>query len=319
VRTVLRERLSEGIASQVVQPQAGMDYALASATGSSPYRLERTDLATGSVRPGQRFPVSGLSLAAGYLWVFGNVPSQSTSFRLVLYQVNPKTLAVIRFRLLAPRRTAVSDGVALTAGPGRTVWVGFERTLLRLDTGTGATVGRITLPRGTILSDVRTDPARRRLYVAAQVLSPDVGMVLEYGAVSGLLLASDETHPLPSVGGAALTAVPDGVWASFRTGMMGQTVLLRRTGLSSVPLSGGIYGWPMHATTVYGGGALWLANDNNAVGCIAPDTGVVRHQRTLAELGGTGELLAVNAVSQMIYALGEQGVIAITPPRGCWR
>ena len=42
---------------------------------------------------------------------------------------------------------------------------------------------------------------------------------------------------------------------------------------------------------------------------------VVGHQRTLAALGNSGELLAVNAVSHVIYALGSHGVIAITPPR----
>jgi hypothetical protein len=31
-----------------------------------------------------------------------------------------------------------------------------------------------------------------------------------------------------------------------------------------------------------------------------------------------GELLAVNAVSHVIYGLGVHGVIAITAPRGCW-
>src|SRR6266853_515076 len=65
VRTVLRERPADRIASQVVGARAAADYTLVSATTSlvtGPYRLRRTDLATGSVRRGPEFPVSGLSL-----------------------------------------------------------------------------------------------------------------------------------------------------------------------------------------------------------------------------------------------------------------
>ncbi len=321
VRTVLRERPADRIASQVVGARAAADYTLVSATTSlvtGPYRLRRTDLATGSVRRGPEFPVSGLSLAAGYLWVSGSVPPLGASVALVLYQVNPRTLAVVRSWRLTPRRRPGFGMVEIAAGQARTVWVGFRRTVLRIDTGTGATTGRVSLHRGLFFSDVAASPARRRLYVSAGGIRSGGGDVFEYAARSRRLIASTGRKPLPSVAGAQLTAVPGGVWASFRTGMLGQTVLLSRTGLTRVRLSGGVYTWSMTATTVYGGGALWLVNGNNVIGCIAPGTGVVRHQRTFAGLGNSGELLAVNAVLHVIYALGSHGVIAITPPRNCW-
>jgi hypothetical protein len=48
-------------------------------------------------------------------------------------------------------------------------------------------------------------------------------------------------------------------------------------------------------------------------------SGSRRHQTTLAQLQYTpGDLLAVNASAHEIYALGTPGLIAITPPRGCW-
>jgi len=173
------------------------------------------------------------------------------------------------------------------------------------------------MPRGTFVTDVSETPAHIRVYVAVASVKSGGADVFEY--VEGRrLLASTSRNPLPSAGGAELTAVPGGVWATFRTGMMGETVLLRRSDLGRVPLSGGIFGWPMNATTIYGGGALWLANGSNAIGCIAPNAGLVRHQHTLAQLGENGELLAVNAVSHVIYALGDHGVIAISPPVGCW-
>ena len=97
-------------------------------------------------------------------------------------------------------------------------------------------------------------------------------------------------------------------------------MLLRQRGLRKVRLPGSIFGWDMAqaATTVYGGGALWLATDSGVIGCIAPDTGVVRHQTKLAQLKYPDMLLAANASSHEIYAHGTPGVIAITPPRSCW-
>lgn len=83
-----------------------------------------------------------------------------------------------------------------------------------------------------------------------------------------------------------LTATPPGVWASYRTGMLGATILLRRDGLTTVlppdytgrpasRLAASIPGrWG--ATTVYGGGALWLANESGVMARADPRTGDVR-------------------------------------------
>jgi hypothetical protein len=330
VRTVLRETAAEQIVTQVVDPRARADYALvpriASPAGPvGPYRLQRTDLATGAVRKGPEFTVTSLTLAAGYLWVFGDAPAGRNHSRLLVYQVNPATLAVIRSRQLR-RNVLYGAIVTVTAGSGSTVWVGFLGRMLRIDTRTGATAGAITLPRGAFDGGATADPDGRYLYVAAQGGPVSGGDVFEFGAGSGQLLASNSHHPLqgPCDGCAALTAGPGGVWASLRTGTEGHSVLLRRRGLGSVRLSGSIFGWDMAqaATTVYGGGALWLAPDGGFPGgeiaCIAPDTGVIRHRTTLAQLKQASALLAVNASSHEVYALGAHGVIAITPPRSCW-
>ncbi len=70
--------------------------------------------------------------------------------------------------------------------------------------------------------------------------------------------------------GVALTAMPGGVWASFRTGMLGLTIHLGQHDLAMITPPGpgvaqrpanGLFQWPMSATTVYGGGALWLVNE----------------------------------------------------------
>jgi hypothetical protein len=130
-----------------------------------------------------------------------------------------------------------------------------------------------------------------------------------------------------SVAGAALTAVPGGVWASFRTGMLGLTIHLRQTDLAVIAPPGlgiaqtpatGIFHWPMYATTVYGGGALWLANQTGIVACLNPRTGKVRAREKVLQGRLIYRLLAADPVSRQVFAVGARGLVQISPPRRCW-
>lgn len=154
---------------------------------------------------------------------------------------------------------------------------------------TGAVLARVTVPARFAVRDVAVDPAGRHLYLSAFDLHPQggPGAVFEYAARSGRLLASALHGPATfALAGAALTATPAGVRASYRTGMLGSTILLRRPGLVTVlppgygrpPTArrGGVYVWPMDATTVYGSGAFWLANEAGVMACASPRTGRVR-------------------------------------------
>ena len=306
-RTVLRLTSPELLAA--VDPAANAAYEMAGAQ-DGPFRLERADLATHAVRRGPGFPVAGLLPAAGYVWVYGRQSYPGGLAKLVLYQVSPSTLARVRSWLVAPRSAA---DLTVTAGPGRSVWAGYQRTLLRLDARSGATVGTIKLPAGRDVVSASADLAGRYLYVAAW--SGSNGWVSEYAAGTGHLLA---TAALSSAGPSALTAAPGGVWASFRTGMNGRTVLLRQRGLREVTPPASIFTWPMDATTVYGGGRLWLAEELGAVGCIAPGAGQLVDQGRVPQLGFTPWLLAVNASRQLLYAQDGAAIISITPPRACW-
>ena len=305
--TALKLTSSELLAA--VDPAANAAYETAGAE-DGPFRLERVDLATGAVRRGPAFPVDGLLPAAGYVWIYGRQFYPRGLARLVLYQVSPSTLARVRSWLVAPRSAA---GLTVTAGPGRSVWAGYQGTLLRLDARSGATAATIKLPAGRGVVGASVDPAGRYLYVSAW--SGSNGWVSEYAASTGHLLA---TAALSSAGPSALTAVPGGVWASFRTGMNGRTVLLRQRGLREVTPSASIFTWPMDATTVYGGGRLWLAEELGAAGCIAPGTGQVVDQGRVPLLDFTPWLLAVNARRRLLYAQDGRAIIAITPPRACW-
>jgi hypothetical protein len=305
--TVLKLTSPEFLAA--VDPAANAAYEMAG-TEDGPFRLERVDLATHAVKRGPSFPVAGLLPAARYLWIYGRQFYPRGLAKLVLYQVSPSTLARVRNWLVAARSAA---GLTVTAGPGRSVWVGYQRTLLRLDAKSGATVATIKLPAGRNVAGASVDPAGRYLYVSAW--SGSNGWVSEYAASTGHRLA---TTVLSSAGPSALTAVPGGVWASFRTGMNGRIVLLRQRGLREVTPSASIFTWPMDATTVYGGGRLWLAEELGAVGCIAPGTGQVADRGRMPLLDFTPWLLAVNASRQLLYAQDGVAVISITPPRACW-
>lgn len=319
VRTVVR--LGDRAVSVAADPRAGAAYEMVSGTrGGGPFRLVRARLNGASLTRGPQFPVSDVTLAAGQLWVSGGITSGSST-RLVLYQVSPKTLRVVRsWRLTGEQRGGLGL-VSVAGGPGRTVWVGFERRLRRLSARTGVVVARARLRAGLSVSHVAVDPAGAHLYVSA---APEQGgaVMFEYAAGSGRLLASASGRPIEfSVSGATLTAVPGGVWASFRTGMAGLTVLLRQRGLHVVQPGGGrgLFNWFFSSSSSYGGGSLWLNVEGGGIGCVAPATGQVRLRAKLRPLADGSQLLAVSPARREVLAFSRGDIDAVTAPARCWR
>jgi hypothetical protein len=329
-RLLSRQSPAELIADQVIIPSAGAAYALISLTGTpirGPYVLECTQLRTGSVHEGPGFPVGSLTIASGYLWVYG---ASEPRARPVVYQVNPASLARVRAIALP----AVPDGFIETAfatGPGGSVWIGSYRTLLRVGVSAGIASTRVTLPPGLTVSDISVDPARTILYVsAAHIVDGGFGglVMLEYDARSGRLLAAASSGLLSySVAGAALTAVPGGVWVSFRTGMLGLTIHLRQADLKMIAPPGpgialtspnGVFHWPMYEATAYGGGALWVANQVGIVACLDPRTGQVRASERVSQARLPYQLQAIDPARHAIYALSANGLLQIIPPPRCW-
>jgi hypothetical protein len=310
-------RLSSRAVSAAASPQAAYEMVAAS-RGGGPFRLMRVALSAGHhVTRGPQFPVSDIRRAAGWLWVSGGV-AKGSSFRLVLSQVSPSTLRVVRSWRLTPELSAGLESVPVAAGPAGSVWAGFDRTLWRLNPGTGAIKARITLPSGLSVSDVAVDPAGKHLYVSA---APRRGgaVVREYQARSGRLLVSASGKPLTfSIAGASLTAVPAGAWASFRTGMLGQTILLRQRNLHAVTVTDhlGLFSWAMDNTTAYGDGALWLGVEGGRIGCADPATGHVRSRSKLKALADGGQFLVVEPGGKLLAFAGES-IIRITAPPAC--
>src|SRR5262249_4494837 len=174
-----------------------------------PSGLPGASLARGAVTAGRAFPVSEVSVAAGYVWVSGDLGS--AAYQPVLYQVSPATLTVLHSWRPAARTKVYAD-VAVTTGPGGTAWATARHLLWRRGTprGGGGRAGAGG-PPGRAAPAGATDPSRRYLYVSG--MNADGGTTaLEYTAGSGTLLASAARTPLRySVHGVALTAVPGGV------------------------------------------------------------------------------------------------------------
>src|SRR5690349_19855042 len=273
-RTVLRESIVEAIADQVVDVAAGAVFLLASQKNTpvrGPWVLCRISLATGTVRLGPTFPTGGLTMASGYLWVYSTSGARAQP---VVSEVDPATMQRVRaIRLPSVPANFGGVPVAVTAGPAGSVWIGSDRTLLRVSVSTGKPLTTVTLPHGLAGDNAAVNPAGTTLYVSAtHVVRGGIGglVMLEYDAQTGRKLTEASGGIIRySVAGANLTAVPGGVWASFRTGMLGLTIHLGAKSLQMIAPPGpgialtrptGVFHWPMYETTSYGGGALWVAN-----------------------------------------------------------
>lgn len=326
-RVLWQENATEMYAEQVLDQTADVLYTLAPATNSAsqvPNALRATDLRTGQVRRGAgSYQQYGLALAAGYLWVYGSN---------VLDEVDPRTLGTIR-SITLPRAVFAAapynQVASVAAGPPGSVWVGTSRALIRLATATGAVLSRIAVPAGLDLDDVDDVPGSAYLYAAAQRTQPTFGaVVLEYSAATSRLLARTSAGPLPfSLGGAGLTAVPGGVWASFRTGMDGQSMLLSAPSLrirSGPPWPAeSLYSWTMGSTSVYGGGALWVMTDDGLRACVNPATGkAIAEQMVMSSTAQPAIVLGADKATGQVIALilsdDSAAVVGISPPRACW-
>jgi hypothetical protein len=327
-RTVLHESTVEAIADQVVDPAAGAIFLLASKTNTpvrGPWVLCRLSLTTGAVHLGPTFLVGGLTMASGYLWAYSTSGARAQP---VVSQVNPATLQRVRaIRLPSVPANFGGVPVAVTAGPAGSIWIGSNRTLLRVNASTGTTLSTVTLPPGLTGGDAVVNPAGTTLYVSATSNTAG-GMIFEYNARTGRKLAAASGGIIRyALAGAHLTAVPGGVWASYRTGMMGLTIHLGAHGLPMITPPGshivrtpptGIFHWPMYATTSFGGGALWLTNETAIMACLDPRTGEIRASEHLPLSQLISAFDAIDPVARTLFAFHYSDLIQITPPRRCW-
>jgi outer membrane protein assembly factor BamB len=310
-------------AAQVLDPAHGLLYALVPRklpSVSGPWVLRTVRLSSKTSRSGGTYPVSGIALAGGFLWAYGATPAGQA----VISEINPRTLRTVRSENIASGYLGVGGVVA---GPAGSVWTGSGRRLLRLSVRTGAVLAQATLPTRLVLDQISASPGGTVLYASAVRVNIGGCVMLEYSAVTGRLLTEAAGPPLAyAVAGAVLTAVPGGVWASFRTGMMGQSVLLSQRGLAIIaraPASPqlGPYEWPMNSSAVYGGGTLWVTTGSGLVACLNPATGATHAEQIItSQAAQLWDLLAADPAPRLLYGLtlGSEALVAITPPPRCW-
>ncbi len=321
---------------QVLDLAAGAAFALVSQSpgDEGPWQLQRFDIDRAVTETGPTFEVMTMAVAAGYLWI-GCGPIVVGVSRPLLCQVDPDSLAVVGQVSLPPAPDAWvgGNGPQVVTGPADTIWVGYGRTLVHVDGRDGAILSTESIGSGTVDS-LSVDPGGDVLYASigdAVVAGQSVdAAVLELDARTGrTVVETSATSAVTSSAGAGrLTAVAAGVWTSFRTGMAGVTILLRRSDLADVapppsamgsPQPDGIFSWIMDGATISGGDALFLVNENGVLACIDPSTGTVRAQEHLADAAGTSaQLLAVDAPSGRLFATDAAGLVALTPPGACW-
>jgi hypothetical protein len=323
-RTLLREQLP---LNQAVS--GGFLFAMVSLTNTperGPYRLVRTTLATRAVRKGSLFRLPDVAVASGRLWITGSEHGLPRAI-----EVDPKSLRAIR-AIRFSHGYGAYPFVDVAQGPAGSVWLGSDRTLLRVSPANGKALVETSVPTGFVVADLATDPNTTHLYVSlAGTVKGGMagGGLIEDDAFSGRQLATASSTLLSgSVAGSTLTAVPGGVWASFRTGMLGLTLRFRQSDLAQIAPPGakialtpanGLFHWPMSASTLYGGGSLWLTNESGVRACLDPSTGKVRARQHIPPQEVL-DLLAVDPAGRHLLALDNAtAVIEITPPAQCWR
>lgn len=320
-RLVVAQPARLGIYSQVIDHATGTDLALATVRLGQ-YRLRSTPIAGGRTVLGPAFPVPFLTLGAGALWIFG--PEIRAGSVVRLYEVNPASLTVTRSWTLSPPQHQASV-VAVAAGRDDTVWVGFLRTILRINARSGAVVGRIAIPdRRLLLTDLAPNLSGRHIFVSLTTRREGSSSIAEFSVATGRQIAFNAGSAVAaSAGQDRLTAAPGRVWVSFRTGMMGETVLLRLHRLEVVRLPGAgspgsLFEWAMWASTFYAGHSVYLARDDGRIACLYPRNGHDRVKGLVRGLIPTGaQLLGAADGGRVLYAASARGVIAITPPAAC--
>ena len=322
-RTVLHEQLPS---YQVVS--RGSLYKMVSRTNTperGPYRLVRTNLTNGTSTRGPLFKLPTVAVVAGRLWITGSEHGLPLAV-----EVDPLSLRTIR-TIHFTQGYGAFPLVEVAPGPSGSVWLGADRTLIRVAAASGQTLARTSVPTGFVIAGVVTDPDRAHLYVSlARKVHGGLagGALVEDNAASGAQLARASSPLLSeSVAGSGLTAVPGGVWASFRTGMLGLTLHLRQRDLAQIAPPGpkvastpanGLFHWPMSASTLYAAGSLWLTNESGVLACLDPVTGRVQARERISPQEVL-DLLAVDPAGHHLIALNNATtLIEITPPASCW-
>lgn len=272
-------------------------------------------LARGAKTPTYSRPLqgaAGLAPESSSLWVVLTDPSAREA--TTIDQFDATSLRLLHtFGLHV--RAASSYPAVLAAVPRGPLWVGIGKGLYRVSPTTGAVTATIAQPGA--LTDLSVSPDGTVLYTASSE-GNGVGLIVtERSSTNGAVLS---TTSIPgAVAGGQLSASSSGVWASFRTGMLGDTILLRSSDLRRlVPAPGmtGTLATPFVAVMgvdgTVSGSALWLSS-YQSLACADPSTGQVRASEPLPGR----EAGRVVAYPDAVYVPTPGGLTVAQPPGAC--
>lgn len=309
---VIKADISVGNVTSLVQGPDAV-YALASDPSLDnvarvPQQLIRIANGSNAVTKGPFvLATSGLAILGKYPWVVAldNAGGET------LDQLNPTTLA-IRGSVSLPG-ASYSGSSSLASAPGASLWVGSGNQLYRVTVTTGVVTEHITVT-GQI-TDLAVSPAGSLLYSADEVSGSLV--VTERNTVSGALMAT--SADFYSVNGGRLAPTVGGVWASFRSGMVGGAVLLGAGSLGqlvpkggAVPPVGRSLMAVMGVTASVSAGDLWLST-YQTLACADPATGQVRAEEPVTD-GIAGKVVAAPGT---VYVPTDTGIEVLQPPLAC--
>lgn len=270
-----------------------------------PARLERLDLADGSVRGGKVFsPESDLVALPHEMAVVSPrrvAPDGVVSGGWVVSTFSPTRLgSSTRRRLSLGSPDHVS--VAAEGTLGGDIWISVGNRLELVDPTTGAVVRAVRVPVDVI--QLAVTPDRRRLYVAglrARTHSPLI--LTEYDSSSGRVLSSTSRR-VPAGDLPLITPTDGGVWVAPGNAA---AVFLRQRGLEPVHLTGGTVPPPgrgAYQDGVTDVGRFVILTSAGGTSCVDPASGRLRARAASVSAAGTLSTTALATSGRTLFVLG---------------
>jgi hypothetical protein len=325
---------------------AGSDTAFALvSTGnapSSPQLLTSVGLRSGIVRSGPQVPGGSFLVTTGNrLYLVGPAALESNGEPQALFRLRAVSLPTMGLGPAVPLGALGANGDAYSGsisfqptGPSAgDLWVGASGRLELIDPATGVVLMR-TLPPAAEGYGVATEPDGRFVDVSVLTQQPSVaGEVLEIDTATGAVV--DRLTKIFAIGAPALTAVPGGLWISYRGCMLGTSEHVVEPSLaidtpftaasgSTRPVPGQSVGMGEGATLV---GDVVLLSDIFGVACLSaagtrPLASAVFPGGSWSSAGRSWGAFA--ASGSTVYAVGttsengrDESIISVTLPAAC--
>jgi hypothetical protein len=322
--------IPDGIGDLVMAPGAFVALGTVANTGLDSFsRLYEVNLVTGKVTRGSLVFNGGSLVQAGSSIAYVEPRTEPNGGEAPTNGTKHEELRFLRSGSAETRAThylplELSDPVAPVSPSVGAVWAGAKGSVVMVSTSTDKVLRTIALPEPNGQFSVSLFGST--LYAISIAIGTNPIEVYEVSLTSGKVTASES---IAGVGG-YVTALPGGVWLSYRTGMLGTAELFSSLHLrvvsgkpsvstSEVPVPGSSQSMGIEVTVT--GSTAWLV-DISAVACVNATTGRVLADAALSK--GTGYFEVIGAIGHHLYAAvagnGWTGtrIVEVKTPAACW-